>query len=250
MEKAQKLEVELQQKRLTEKQQQARIDSLSKVLATAVDKEEVSKEIMRLRSELVQKKKEQAIQESQSKYQQEKIELLKQENEFIKQSADSLSEFAANSALENERLLSQLEQSSTRISNYESKIDSLQSATAEVNSSEKESIVELERLREELNAIEKQDSRLKNSISQKEVELAQLEREREETKKNMAALERATTKQQEQAHNLMYRINGLAEKETQAQLEIKQLKLEVKQSQYKEDSTRQSVNDLVSKIGA
>jgi len=249
MEKAQRLEVELQQKKLTEKQQQARIDSLSRVLATAVDKEEVSKEIMRLRSELVQKKKEQAIQESQSKYQQEKIELLRKENEFIKQSADSLSAFAASSTQENERLLHQLEQSSSRISSYELKIDSLQKATAEVNSSEKESIVELERLRKELLTIESQDANLKDSITQKELELAKLEKERDEAKKNMAALERATTKQQEQAHNLMYRINGLAEKETQAQLEIKELKLEVRQSQYREDSTRQSVNDLVSKIG-
>ena len=249
MEKAQRLEVELQQKKLTEKQQQARIDSLSRVLATAVDKEEVSKEIMRLRSELVQKKKEQAIQESQSKYQQEKIELLRKENEFIKQSADSLSAFAASSTQENERLLHQLEQSSSRISSYELKIDSLQKATAEVNSSEKESIVELERLRKELLTIESQDANLKDSITQKELELAKLEKERDESKKNMAALERATTKQQEQAHNLMYRINGLAEKETQAQLEIKELKLEVRQSQYREDSTRQSVNDLVSKIG-
>ena len=249
MEKAQRLEVELQPKKLTEKQQQARIDSLSRVLATAVDKEEVSKEIMRLRSELVQKKKEQAIQESQSKYQQEKIELLRKENEFIKQSADSLSAFAASSTQENERLLHQLEQSSSRISSYELKIDSLQKATAEVNSSEKESIVELERLRKELLTIESQDANLKDSITQKELELAKLEKERDEAKKNMAALERATTKQQEQAHNLMYRINGLAEKETQAQLEIKELKLEVRQSQYREDSTRQSVNDLVSKIG-
>jgi chromosome segregation ATPase len=249
MEKAQRLEVELQQKKLTEKHQQARIDSLSRVLATAVDKEEVSKEIMRLRSELVQKKKEQAIQESQSKYQQEKIELLRKENEFIKQSADSLSAFAASSTQENERLLHQLEQSSSRISSYELKIDSLQKATAEVNSSEKESIVELERLRKELLTIESQDANLKDSITQKELELAKLEKERDEAKKNMAALERATTKQQEQAHNLMYRINGLAEKETQAQLEIKELKLEVRQSQYREDSTRQSVNDLVSKIG-
>jgi chromosome segregation ATPase len=249
MEKAQRLEVELQPKKLTEKQQQARIDSLSRVLATAVDKEEVSKEIMRLRSELVQKKKEQAIQESQSKYQQEKIELLRKENEFIKQSADSLSAFAASSTQENERLLHQLEQSSSRISSYELKIDSLQKATAEVNSSEKESIVELERLRKELLTIESQDANLKDSITQKELELAKLEKERDESKKNMAALERATTKQQEQAHNLMYRINGLAEKETQAQLEIKELKLEVRQSQYREDSTRQSVNDLVSKIG-
>ena len=249
MEKAQRLEVELQQKKLTEKQQQARIDSLSRVLATAVDKEEVSKEIMHLRSELVQKKKEQAIQESQSKYQQEKIELLRKENEFIKQSADSLSAFAASSTQENERLLHQLEQSSSRISSYELKIDSLQKATAEVNSSEKESIVELERLRKELLTIESQDANLKDSITQKELELAKLEKERDEAKKNMAALERATTKQQEQAHNLMYRINGLAEKETQAQLEIKELKLEVRQSQYREDSTRQSVNDLVSKIG-
>ena len=249
MEKAQRLEVELQPKKLTEKQQQARIDSLSRVLATAVDKEEVSKEIMRLRSELVQKKKEQAIQESQSKYQQEKIELLRKENEFIKQSADSLSAFAASSTQENERLLHQLEQSSSRISSYELKIYSLQKATAEVNSSEKESIVELERLRKELLTIESQDANLKDSITQKELELAKLEKERDEAKKNMAALERATTKQQEQAHNLMYRINGLAEKETQAQLEIKELKLEVRQSQYREDSTRQSVNDLVSKIG-
>ena len=249
MEKAQRLEVELRNKKLTEKQQQARIDSLTNVLASGINKEEVSKEIMELRSELVRKKKEQAIQESQSKYQQEKIELLKQENEFIKQSADSLTKYAANSAQENERLLSQLEQSTSRISSFESKIDSLQRATAEVNSSEKESIAELEKLRKELASIEMQDSKLKDSINQKEIELAQLEQERDETKKNMAALERATTKQQEQAHNLMYRINGLAEKETQAQLEIKQLKLDVKQSQYKEDSTRQSVNDLVSKIG-
>jgi chromosome segregation ATPase len=249
MEKAQILEVQLQQKKLTERQQQERIDSLSQVLKSGINKEEVSKEIMRLRSELIQKKKEQAIQENQSKYQQEKIELLKKENDFIKQSADSLSVFAASSADENERLLYQLEQSNGRISNYESKIDSLQQATAEVNSSEKESIEELERLRTELANIETQDAQLKESVIQKEQELARLEKERDETKKNMDALERATTKQQEQAHNLMYRINGLAEKETQAQLEIKELRLTVKQSRYKEDSTRQSVNELVSKIG-
>ncbi len=249
MEKAQRLEAELQQKKSTEKQQQARIDSLSKVLSSAVNKEEVSKEIMKLRSELIQKKKEQALQESQSKFQQEKIELLRQENEFIKQSADSISAFAANSAQENERLMSELNQSNSRISSYESKIDSLQIATAEVNSSEKESVAELERLKKELATIETQDMQLKDSILQKEQELALLEQERDEAKKNMRALERATTKQQEQAHNLMYRINGLAEKETQAQLEIQKLKLDVKQSQYKEDSTRQSVNELVSKIG-
>lgn len=249
MERAQRLEKDLRNKELTEKEQQARIDSLTRVLALAEDDTEVMAEINRLEDELEIKRKEQEVNRDNAARQKARIEALRQENELYKMSADSLAKNVASSEQENEALQNKLEASNQRIGSYEAMIDSLQRQASQINYSESESLAELERLKEELNDVEQQDRQLKRDIASKEQELETLQSERDEAKKNMQALEKTTTKQQEHAQNLLHRINSLSTKESQAQLEIKSLRMALKESQYKEDSTRQSVNELVAQIG-
>jgi len=250
MEKAEQLTRDLKVKEATEKQQQAKIDSLSQILALAGDDIAISEEISRLKSELTLRRKEQTLQEKHAKQQNARIDALKQENDYFKQNADSLQAFAESSAVENEKLQDRLDASNQRIGDFEAMIDSLRMQTANIDVTEQSSVVELERLRQELATIESQDRALKQQIASKEDELNTLQVERDEAKKNMDALERATTKQQEHAQNLLHRINSLSTKESEAQLEVKSLRLQLKQSEYREDSTRQSVNSLVEKISA
>jgi chromosome segregation ATPase len=248
MERAQRLEKDLEAKRITEQQQQAKIDSLNKILERSQNNEAVEKEIAQLEKELRIRKEEQRLQEEHANQQNERIQALKEQNQLIQQSADSLANMAASSEDENEALNKRLLESSNRIRRYELLIDSLQVQTSEIGNEEQASLVELDSLKQALSSVEQQDEALRSQINNQEQELQKLQAERDEARKNMSALERATTKQQEQAHELMYRLNGLAQKESEAQLEIGQLRTALKQSQYREDSTRQSVNELVDRI--
>lgn len=248
MEKAEQLARDLKVKEATEKQQQAKIDSLSQILALAGDDVAISEEINRLKSELNLKRKEQALQEEHANQQNARIQALKRENEYFKQNADSLQAFAESSADENEKLQARLDASNKRIGDFEEMIDSLRTQTANIDVTEQSSVEDLERLRQELANIESQDKALKQQIASKEKEMSTLQFERDEAKKNMDALKKTTTKQQEHAQNLLHRINSLSTKESEAQLEVKSLRIQLKQSEYREDSTRQSVNDLVEKI--
>ncbi|MEQ9188682.1 MAG: DUF1573 domain-containing protein [Cryomorphaceae bacterium] len=250
MEKANQLAMDLKAKEATEKQQQAKIDSLNNVLALSGDDAAISKEIERMKSELSLRRKEQQLQEEHAAQQRARIDALKEENDYFKQSTDSLKAYVESSTDENARLQARLDASNRRIGNYESIIDSLRMQTANVEGAEQSSVDELQRLRQELASVEAQDRKLKLQISSKEQELSTLQEERDVAKKNMEALERATTKQQEHAQNLLLRINSLSSKESKAQLEINSLRTQLKQSEYREDSTRQSVNDLVAKISS
>jgi chromosome segregation ATPase len=248
MERAAKLEQDLKQKERTEQQQQERIDSLSQVLASAKDPRAVSKEIKRLREELDLKKQDQQLQAEHAERQQKKILMLREENERFKQYSDSLEALAANSSNENAALQARLNKSNNRISSYERMIDSLQVMTSQINGSEQSSLAELYRLKRELAEVEQEDAALKAQVQAKETELQRLQEERDLAKKNVEALKMATTRQQQQTHDLMYRLNDLSSKESEAQIEILDLKNALSESRAREDSSRQSVNRLVLKI--
>jgi chromosome segregation ATPase len=248
MEKAQKLEQDLRVKEITEKEQQAKIDSLNRVLAKAKDGKKVTEEIQALEKELSIRKQEQLLQSEHAQLQNQKIQALKEQNLLMQQSADSLARMAESSKEENKDLNKKLAESDVRIGKYESMIDSLQRMASEISNEEKQALGELDSLKRALAEVEEADQTLRVQINTQENELLKLQEERDEARKNMVALERATTKQQEQAHELMFRLNGLAQKESAAQLEVSNLRNALKQSEYREDSTRQSVNELVEQI--
>lgn len=247
IEKASALEHSLKQRQIMEHRQQVRIDSLKQLLAGShVSDTNILREIETLKAELAWKRKEQELQTAHARHQHEKIERLKQEKEKFQSITDSLSQFLSNRDDENRQLQQRLEQSTLRINNYEQLIDSLEHQAALTQNSSTEATLTLDSIRQALSTLEQEDLRLKQTIANKDRELHSLQAEKQQSEKDIRALESATAKQLEEAHNLMYRINQLSTRESQSRLELNTLKQALRESQAREDSIRMSVATLVS----
>lgn len=232
MERANKLEADLSQKQKIEKVQRAQIDSLeARIERESASTTEVGAEIESLRAELAWKKKEQELQSAHAQFQHRKIDRLKESKADLEARSDSLSNNLMARSAENEDLKMALVQTSKRIENFESQIDSL----GKLSQSGSQNNEELKALKHQLDSIEARDLALKSAIAKKENELATLESQKAKTQKNLKALEVATSRQLEETHNLMHRVNNLSKKEAQAHLEIVALRDELNKSQDEMD---------------
>lgn len=242
---ASKLEKDLLNKEAQEKRQQAQIDSLQRSLENGDSK--TSSEIEKLKTELAWKLKEQKIQEAHAEFQNEKIARLNETQEMLAEKSDSLERSLENRSEENARLKSQLAQTDDRIGIYEQRIDSLVKANQNIQPNPEQE-KELTELKQQLAQLEQRDENLKLAIAKKDSELNQLELERAKTQKNLDALELATSRQLEETHNLMYRVNKISKKEGEARREIEGLQAELESSRYREKVARTSVKTLEREI--
>lgn len=244
MERAHRLEADLSAKTRIEALQQKQIDSLETLIAKGGSSTtKGADEIQRLKEELMMKRKEQDLQAQHVKSQHDKIEQLKSNREALLAQSEDLARNLDTQARANESLQSRLKTTESRIGKYEAKIDSLSAVADAGNASP-----ELDSLKHILAQLESKDDVLKQEIVQKESELLSLESQNNKAKKDMKALELATSRQLEEAHNLMYRVNQLSTKESEARLEINQLREALKTSKYREDMARLSVTSLTNQI--
>jgi len=244
MDRASRLEADLSLKNRIEARQQKQIDSLEYLIASAgMSESDVSVEVIRLKNELEMKLKEQSLQAQHVKSQHDKIERLKQDREALLAQSEDLARNLDTQARANQSLQGKLQSTESRIGKYEAKIDSLTSIASNGIANPK-----LDSLKQLLVQLESKDDVLKSEISQKDAELQSLENQNAKAKKDMRALEIATSRQLEEAHNLMYRVNQLSTKESEARLEITALRDELKTSRYREDMARISVTSLTNQI--
>jgi len=178
MERANKLEADLSQKQKIEKVQRAQIDSLeARIERESASTTEVGAEIESLRAELAWKKKEQELQSAHAQFQHRKIDRLKESKADLEARSDSLSNNLMARSAENEDLKMALVQTSKRIENFESQIDSL----GKLSQSGSQNNEELKALKHQLDSIEARDLALKSAIAKKENELATLESQKAKT---------------------------------------------------------------------
>jgi chromosome segregation ATPase len=232
MERATKLQADLSEKQLIESDQRAQIDSLEdRIQRESASTTAVGAEIETIRTELAWKKKEQELQNAHAQFQHKKIDRLKESKSELEALSDSLSINLKVRSAENENLKGELAQTSKRIENFESQIDSL----ALLSQNGIQNKEELKALKHQLDSIEAKDLSLKSEIAQKDAELSTLESQKAKTQKNLKALEIATSRQLEETHNLMHRVNNLSKKEAEAHLEIVALRDELNKSQDEMD---------------
>ncbi|MEZ4721666.1 MAG: DUF1573 domain-containing protein [Flavobacteriales bacterium] len=248
IEKAYKLEQDLESKRKLEQEQQQTIDSLQQAIATASESGNgYHHQIEKLKAELNVRLKEQDLQTAHARLQHDKIEELKLERQRLAMQTDSLDKNLKLQQIENTKLHAQLSSTERRIKGFESQIDSLSGIASNLGN-DHASKAELDSLQQVLVLLRVEDTRLKSSINSKDEELKKLQAERVEKEKNLKALENASNRQLEETHNLMYRINQLSEKESKARMEIASLQGELNTSQLKAATYRTQANELESKL--
>lgn len=248
MEKNKQLEKDLANKSLLEQRQQAQIDSLEQLIAAQSSTGSGADHIIsQLKSELDKKRRQQRQIESERNRQEQKISQLRQERESLIAQTDSLHANLDLRSRENATLQSQLNATSQRMLAYERMIDSLEqvSYAGITDQSQLATIDSLNRLMDELAA---KDELLKSAITSKNQEIAQLESEQQKTKKDLRQLELATSRQLEETHSLMHRVNALSAKESQARLEINALQGELAGSKQREAAAKASLQTLESSI--
>lgn len=248
IQRASQLESDLRSKRITEQRQKRQIDSLQQLIASGAQTDgKVTEEIAQLKEELTWKQKEQELQAAHADRQHEKIEHLKAERAQLQSRTDSLHTFLASRDHENQALQQQLAQSSQRIRSYETAIDSLEQQ-ASLTAEQSASVAELDSLKSTLHHLEQEDQTLKQTIAEKDGELANLQTEKARSEKDLKALEAATGRQLEEAHKLMYKINELSSRESEARMEVMDLKQALNSSASREDSARAAVLELTNHI--
>lgn len=248
IEKATKLEQSLALKELSEEQQKRQIDSLEQLIASNNNDRTLQNEIEKLKIELSWKQNEQQLQSEHARKQQARIDELKFQKEQAELLKDSLSQNLNHQTEENLALQSKLSSTATRITEYESKLDSLHRLAEAGNKSKVQSQAQLDSLKHQLESLHTADLELKTTIAQQESEMAKLNAEKSSAEKNLNALEVATARQLEEAHNLMYRINTLSQRESKARMEVQSLQSALSESRQREDSARTEVSVLMEKI--
>lgn len=231
IERANELESKLASRQLAEQKQRARIDSLQRVIRSNGNQDEAQmNELATLRNELAGREREQALQKNQASRQKLRLEQLQQEQQKLRSRGDSLAAYATEQGEVNMSLQSRLSGTEQRIKDYEIAIDSLQMKAKTALEVSKEA----DTLRGLLVELEKQDVELENQITSQQKEIELLEQEKLKTSRSLQAMESATSRQLEEAHKLMHRINGLSTREGEARLEAMNLKKDLAQARNRE----------------
>ncbi len=241
IERAQKLEADLEHQQNTEQLQLQRIDSLEALVnqGGVMDQQRQS-ELHALRSALEAKEREHELQQQHALQQQQRMDRLQDEKQLLEQREDSLAASVTAQNQTNETLQRQLRNTESRISGYESRIDSLTTIASEAN----EATDEIALLQGQLEQLETEDKQLKARIAHQQDELSTLEEEREKAAHDLEAMERATSRQLEEAHKLLYRINQLSSREGQARLEVMELKDELEDARIRETEANEELESL------